>query len=46
MHISELFPCQISEWFISGSAEVRGCIQKFTDWVDNEMYAYLWYCSL
>jgi len=20
--------------------EVRGCIQKFPDWVDNEIYAY------
>jgi hypothetical protein len=25
---------------------LRGCIQKFPDWVDNEMYAYLWYYSL
>jgi hypothetical protein len=23
-----------------------GCIQKFPDWVDNEIYAYLWYYSL
>jgi hypothetical protein len=26
--------------------KTRGCIQKFTDWVDKEIYAYLWYCSL
>jgi hypothetical protein len=26
--------------------EVRGCIQKFQDWIDNEIYAYLWYYSL
>jgi len=25
---------------------IRVCIQKFPDWVDNEIYAYLWYCSL
>jgi hypothetical protein len=25
---------------------VRGCVQKFPDWVDNEIYAYLWYYSL
>jgi len=25
---------------------VRGCIQKFPDWVDIEIYAYLWYFSL
>jgi hypothetical protein len=24
----------------------RGCIQKFPDWVDKEIYAYLWYYSL
>jgi hypothetical protein len=24
----------------------RGFIQKFPDWVDNEIYAYLWYYSL
>jgi hypothetical protein len=23
--------------------DIRGCIRKFSDWVDNEMYAYLWY---
>jgi len=26
--------------------KVRGCIQKFHDWVDNEIYAYFWYYSL
>jgi len=26
--------------------KIRGCIQKFPDWVDDEIYAYLWYCSL
>jgi hypothetical protein len=26
--------------------KVRGCIQKFPDWVDNVIYAYLWYYSL
>jgi hypothetical protein len=25
---------------------IRGCIQKFPDWVDNEIYAYLSYYSL
>jgi hypothetical protein len=25
---------------------LRGCIQKFPDWVDNEIYSYLWYYSL
>jgi hypothetical protein len=25
---------------------IRGCIQKFPDGVDNEIYAYLWYYSL
>jgi hypothetical protein len=25
---------------------IRRCIQKFPDWVDKEMYAYLWYYSL
>jgi hypothetical protein len=25
---------------------IRGCIQKLPDWVDNEIYAYLWYYSL
>jgi hypothetical protein len=28
------------------SCQPRGCIQKFPDWVDNEIYAYLWYYSL
>jgi hypothetical protein len=23
-----------------GSGGVRGCIQKFADWIDNEIYAY------
>jgi hypothetical protein len=23
----------------------RGCIQKFPDWINNEIYAYLWYYS-
>jgi hypothetical protein len=27
-------------------ARARGCIQKFPDWVDNEIYAYLRYYSL
>jgi hypothetical protein len=27
------------------NGEVRGCIQKFPDWVDNEIYAYLWFYS-
>jgi hypothetical protein len=22
---------------------LRGCIQTFPDWVDNEIYSYLWY---
>jgi hypothetical protein len=26
--------------------DIRGCIHKFPDWVDNEIYAYLWYFSL
>jgi hypothetical protein len=26
--------------------EIRGCIKKFPDWVDNEIYAYLRYFSL
>jgi hypothetical protein len=25
---------------------IRGCIQKFPDWVNNEIYAYLWYYLL
>jgi hypothetical protein len=25
---------------------IEGCIQKFPDWVDNEIYAYLYYYSL
>jgi len=25
---------------------ILGCNQKFPDWVDNEIYAYLWYFSL
>jgi hypothetical protein len=25
---------------------IRGCIQKFSDWVGNEIYAFLWYYSL
>jgi hypothetical protein len=27
--------CEISEY-----GRMRGCIQKFPDWVDNEIYAY------
>jgi hypothetical protein len=36
MNVTVLGPC----WHI------RGRIQKFPDWVDNEIYAYLWYYSL
>jgi len=25
---------------------IRGCIQKFPDWVDKEIYSYIWYYSL
>jgi len=31
--------------FYLRNRKVRGCIQKFPDWVDNEIYAYLWYYS-
>jgi hypothetical protein len=31
---------------VESSSYLRGCIQKFPDWVDNEIYAYLWYYSL
>jgi hypothetical protein len=26
--------------------DLRGCIQKFPNWVDNEIYTYLWYYLL
>jgi hypothetical protein len=32
--------------FTRFSVFIRWCIQKFLDWVDNEICAYLWYCSL
>jgi hypothetical protein len=32
--------CMQRVWF------VWACIQKFRDWVDNKIYAYLWYYSL
>jgi hypothetical protein len=25
---------------------IRGCIQTFPDWIDKDIYAYLWYYSL
>jgi hypothetical protein len=31
---------------IQMESRLRRCIQKFPDWVDNGIYAYLWYCSL
>jgi hypothetical protein len=31
---------------VSAERSIRGCIQTFPDWVDNEIYAYLWYYSL
>jgi hypothetical protein len=37
---------QSNRRFISFRENIRGCIQKFPDWVDNEIYAYLWYYSL
>jgi hypothetical protein len=27
-------------WLIHLYVDLRGCTQKFTDWVDNEMHAY------
>jgi len=33
-------------WTPDQCPKIRGCIQKFPDWVDKEMYSYLWYCSL
>jgi hypothetical protein len=39
-----------AEWLLASeglcSMELRGCIQKFPDSIDNELYAYLWYYSL
>jgi len=33
-------------WDIPSETSVRGCIQKFPDWVDNEIYAYFSYYLL
>jgi hypothetical protein len=32
--------------FVLSFMIIRRCIEKFPDWVDNEIYAYLWYYSL
>jgi hypothetical protein len=31
-------------WLVK--TDVRGCIQKFPEWVDNEINSYRWYYSL
>jgi hypothetical protein len=37
--------CQNTKlWYTCSN--IWGYIQKFPDWVDNEIYAYLWYCTL
>jgi len=37
----KMLPETFSIW-----SHLRGCNKKFPDWVDNEIYAYLWYYSL
>jgi len=52
MSVQYWFPIDM-KWFLAVTFRLhvlhrhtRGCIQKFPDWVDNEIYAYLGYCSL
>jgi len=32
--------CHLKMWIAMINDNVRGCIQKFPDWVDKEIYAY------
>jgi hypothetical protein len=41
----EILELSICSYWIHTHTHIRGCIQMFPDWVDNEIYAYLWYCS-
>jgi len=34
------FRIEIETWTLRDLCNVRRCIQKFPDWVDNEIYAY------
>jgi hypothetical protein len=38
--------CEYNRGVNSNCPTIRRCTQKFPDWVDEEMYAYLWYYSL
>jgi len=45
-HVQQFAYQHVLHWVCPITFRIRGCIQKFPDWVDNEIFAYLRYYSL